>query len=79
MSSSENKMILIETPLVCASGDNTPVSAALGFLATMLRAADPVEPLCLSYDDCCGFAHLLDTCASALDEMNCPRRLEGGE
>ena len=71
--------ILIETPLACASGNTTPVSAALGFLATMLRAVDPAESLTLDYDDCCGFAHLLDTCASALDEMPCPDWSKGGE
>ena len=77
--SAADKKILIETPLACASGSTTPVSLVLGFLATMLRAVDPAELLSLNYDDCCGLAHLLDTCATALDEMPCPGCSEGGE
>jgi len=68
----------IETPLVCVSGDTTPVSAALGFLATALRSTDPGDDLALSYSDCYGLSILLDTCASALDAMNRPDWTEGG-
>ena len=68
----------IQTPLVCASGDTTPVSSALGFLTTALRAIEPEEGLTISYDDCCGLAYLLDTCAAALDAMNRPNFAKGG-
>lgn len=70
--------LAIETPLVCSSGDTTPVSCALGFLTTALRAVEPEEGLNLSYDDCCGLAYLLDTCAAALDAMNRPDFAKGG-
>lgn len=68
----------IETPLVCASGDTTPVSVALGFLATVLRGAEPGEVLSLNYDDCCGLSYLLDTCAAAIEAVNNPDYMKGG-
>ena len=68
----------IETPLADSNGDTTPVSSSLGFVATVLRNVDPSEGLTLSYNDCCGLSYLLDTCAAALDAMNCPDLLKGG-
>ena len=77
----ENKRILIETPLACPSGNTAGVSVVLRFLATRLRAGKPDEPVDLCFDDCCGLAHLLETCASALDSMDCDCLCcsEGGE
>ena len=70
--------INVINPLVDENGDTTAVSSSLGFIATALRAADPNEGLTLSYNDCCGLSHLLDTCAAALDAMNSPDWLKGG-
>lgn len=74
----ETNQWAFEHPLISRSGDTTNVSCALGFLTTSLRATEPGEGLVLSYDDCCGLAFLLDTCAAALDAMNSASIRKGG-
>lgn len=69
----------IETPLVLPSGDTTPVSAALRFLAKSFLSAEPEEGMSLDYDECCGLSHLLNTCAAALSVVNNPDFTKGGD